>query len=61
MTNDNFQVYTIWTDPAYPSDESEKELQDLKNISQHTDGDVLPYSLQVMVWDILVFGILNKF
>ncbi|KAL0858443.1 hypothetical protein ABMA27_012319 [Loxostege sticticalis] len=42
------KVYTIWTDPNHPSTESEAELQELRNVSLHTEGDVLPYSLQVM-------------
>ncbi|XP_041983872.1 uncharacterized protein LOC121736616 isoform X2 [Aricia agestis] len=42
------KVYTIWTDPSYPSAESEQALQDLKNVSSHTDGEVLPYSIQIM-------------
>ncbi|XP_028159175.1 uncharacterized protein LOC114351977 isoform X1 [Ostrinia furnacalis] len=42
------KVYTIWTDPNHPSTESEAELQELRNVSLHTEGEVLPYSLQVM-------------
>ncbi|KAM3955527.1 uncharacterized protein ACR2FA_010565 [Aphomia sociella] len=45
------KVYTIWTDPNYSTSESEIELQELRNISRHTEGDVLPYSLQVMEVD----------
>ncbi|XP_068627104.1 uncharacterized protein [Battus philenor] len=40
------KVYTIWTDPSHPSEESELALQELRNVSSHTEGDVLPYSLQ---------------
>ncbi|XP_026762136.2 uncharacterized protein LOC113520912 [Galleria mellonella] len=45
------KVYTIWTDPRHQTSESEAELQELRNISRHTEGDVLPYSLQVMEMD----------
>ncbi|CAG4999992.1 unnamed protein product [Parnassius apollo] len=41
------KVYTIWTDPRHPSVESEAALQELRNISTHTEGEVLSYSLQV--------------
>lgn len=44
-----FQVYTIWTDPNHPSLESELALQDLRNVSSHTEGEVLPYSLTITV------------
>ncbi|KAJ2941713.1 hypothetical protein O0L34_g10521 [Tuta absoluta] len=48
LVEKRLKVYTIWTDPAYPSEESELQLQGLRNISKHTEGGVLPYSLQVM-------------
>ncbi|XP_072946853.1 uncharacterized protein [Epargyreus clarus] len=48
LVEKRLKVYTIWTDPSYPSAESEQALQDLRNVSAHTEGEVLPYSLQVM-------------
>ncbi|KAI5639337.1 hypothetical protein NE865_08197 [Phthorimaea operculella] len=48
LVEKRLKVYTIWTDPTYPSEESEIQLQGLRNISKHTEGGVLPYSLQVM-------------
>ncbi|XP_053622615.1 uncharacterized protein LOC128682111 isoform X2 [Plodia interpunctella] len=48
LVEKRLKVYTIWTDPGHPSQESEMELQVLRNVSRHTEGDVLPYSLQVM-------------
>ncbi|KPJ20151.1 hypothetical protein RR48_01470 [Papilio machaon] len=46
LVEKRLKVYTIWTDPHYPSIESELSLVELRNISTHTEGDVLPYSLQ---------------
>ncbi|KAG7306609.1 hypothetical protein JYU34_007979 [Plutella xylostella] len=51
LVEKRLKVYTIWTDPEYPSEESERSLQELRNISAHTEGDVLPYSLEVMDLD----------
>ncbi|KAH9641071.1 hypothetical protein HF086_006351, partial [Spodoptera exigua] len=34
--------------PAHPSPESEEALQELRNVSKHTEGEVMPYPLQVM-------------
>lgn len=51
LVEKRLKVYTIWTDPKYPAMESELALQELRNISQHTEGDVLPYSMQVMEAD----------
>ncbi|CAH2083473.1 unnamed protein product [Euphydryas editha] len=48
LVEKRLKVYTIWTDPNHPSPESELALQDLRNISSHTEGEVLPYSLQIM-------------
>ncbi|XP_049884072.1 uncharacterized protein LOC126379383 isoform X2 [Pectinophora gossypiella] len=48
LVEKRLKVYTIWTDPAHPAEESERQLQGLRNVSTHTEGDVLPYSLQVM-------------
>ncbi|KAJ0169255.1 hypothetical protein K1T71_015139 [Dendrolimus kikuchii] len=47
LVEKRLKVYTIWTDPSYPSTESELALQELRNISQYTEGEVLPYSMQV--------------
>ncbi|XP_045456328.1 uncharacterized protein LOC123666170 [Melitaea cinxia] len=47
LVEKRLKVYTIWTDPNHPSPESELALQDLRNISSHTEGEVLPYSLQI--------------
>ncbi|KPJ00501.1 hypothetical protein RR46_07091 [Papilio xuthus] len=46
LVEKRLKVYTIWTDPNYPSIESELSLVELRNVSTHTEGDVLPYSLQ---------------
>ncbi|XP_060808472.1 uncharacterized protein LOC106134386 isoform X2 [Amyelois transitella] len=51
LVEKRLKVYTIWTDPNHPSEESEMELQVLRNVSRHTEGDVLPYNLQVMEMD----------
>ncbi|XP_064076147.1 uncharacterized protein LOC113404300 [Vanessa tameamea] len=48
LVEKRLKVYTIWTDPTHPSADSELALQDLRNISSHTEGEVLPYSLQIM-------------
>ncbi|CAH0731111.1 unnamed protein product, partial [Brenthis ino] len=48
LVEKRLKVYTIWTDPNHPSPESELALQDLRNVSSHTEGEVLPYSLQIM-------------
>ncbi|KAJ8706604.1 hypothetical protein PYW07_012682 [Mythimna separata] len=48
LVEKRLKVYTIWTDPNHPSEESEAALQELRNISKHTEGDVMPYPLQVM-------------
>ncbi|XP_061381695.1 uncharacterized protein LOC116778540 isoform X2 [Danaus plexippus] len=48
LVEKRLKVYTIWTDPSHPSVESELALQDLRNISSHTEGEVLAYSLQVI-------------
>ncbi|CAB3258259.1 unnamed protein product [Arctia plantaginis] len=42
------KVYTLWTNPNYPDAETDEGLLALKNISQHTEGDVIPYPLQVI-------------
>ncbi|CAH4033132.1 unnamed protein product [Pieris brassicae] len=47
LVEKRLKVYTIWTDPNYPTPDSEAALQDLKNISSHTEGEVLPYSLPI--------------
>ncbi|XP_045783597.1 uncharacterized protein LOC123879740 [Maniola jurtina] len=47
LVEKRLKVYTIWTDPNHPSIESELALQDLRNVSSHTEGEVLPYSLQI--------------
>ncbi|CAH2065149.1 unnamed protein product, partial [Iphiclides podalirius] len=47
LVEKRLKVYTIWTDPRHPSEESELALQELRNVSTHTEGDVLPYSLQL--------------
>ncbi|CAH2227609.1 jg17239 [Pararge aegeria aegeria] len=49
LVEKRLKVYTIWTDPSHPSLESEIALQDLRNVSSHTEGEVLPYSLQIPV------------
>ncbi|XP_013139237.1 PREDICTED: uncharacterized protein LOC106103841 [Papilio polytes] len=46
LVEKRLKVYTIWTDPHYPSIESELALVELRNISTHTGAEVLPYSLQ---------------
>ncbi|XP_037296528.1 uncharacterized protein LOC115453643 [Manduca sexta] len=48
LVEKRLKVYTIWTDPSHPSSESERALEGLRSISQHTEGEVLPYSIQVM-------------
>ncbi|KAF9416896.1 hypothetical protein HW555_005899 [Spodoptera exigua] len=48
LVEKRLKVYTIWTDPAHPSPESEEALQELRNVSKHTEGEVMPYPLQVM-------------
>ncbi|XP_045509262.1 uncharacterized protein LOC123704813 [Colias croceus] len=45
LVEKRLKVYTVWTDPTYPSAESELALQDLRNVSSHTEGEVLPYVL----------------
>ncbi|XP_075989759.1 uncharacterized protein LOC142985454 isoform X2 [Anticarsia gemmatalis] len=40
------KVYTLWTDPNYPGSEDEEGLEALRNISKHTEGEVIPYPLQ---------------
>ncbi|CAG9790557.1 unnamed protein product [Diatraea saccharalis] len=51
LVEKRLKVYTIWTDPHHPSADSETALHELRNVSTHTEGDVLPYSLQVMDMD----------
>ncbi|XP_026747956.1 uncharacterized protein LOC113508944 [Trichoplusia ni] len=48
LVEKRLKVYTIWTDPEHLTKESEQSLQELRNISKHTEGDVMPYPLQVM-------------
>lgn len=48
LVGKRLKVYTIWTDPNHPSEESEDALQELRNVSKHTEGEVMPYPLQVM-------------
>lgn len=48
LVEKRLKVYTIWTDPAHPSPQSEEALQELRNVSKHTEGEVMPYPLQVM-------------
>ncbi|KAL4712779.1 hypothetical protein ACJJTC_019431 [Scirpophaga incertulas] len=47
LVQKRLKVYTIWTDPD-TSSESIAEFHEMSNISRHTEGDVLPYSIQVM-------------
>ncbi|XP_050556879.1 uncharacterized protein LOC118281273 isoform X2 [Spodoptera frugiperda] len=49
LVEKRLKVYTIWTDPAHPSPQSEEALQELRNVSKHTEGEVMPYPLQVMM------------
>ncbi|XP_028035008.1 uncharacterized protein LOC114246601 [Bombyx mandarina] len=51
LVDKRLKVYTIWTNPDIPTADEANELQELRNISQHTEGDVLPYSTQVMDLD----------
>ncbi|CAH0404015.1 unnamed protein product [Chilo suppressalis] len=51
LVEKRLKVYTIWTDPNHPSADSEDALHELRNVSTHTEGEVLPYSLQVMDMD----------
>ncbi|XP_038220414.1 uncharacterized protein LOC119838515 [Zerene cesonia] len=45
LVEKRLKVYTVWTDPSHPAPESELALQDLRNVSSHTEGEVLPYAL----------------
>ncbi|XP_063899331.1 uncharacterized protein LOC110378641 isoform X1 [Helicoverpa armigera] len=51
LVEKRLKVYTIWTDPSHPSTESEEALQELRNISKHTEGELIAYPLQVMDMD----------
>ncbi|GBP41893.1 hypothetical protein EVAR_86864_1 [Eumeta japonica] len=48
LVEKRLKVYTIWTDPLVNAPETESALADFRKISRHTEGDVLPYALQVM-------------
>ncbi|XP_073966310.1 uncharacterized protein isoform X2 [Choristoneura fumiferana] len=46
LVEKRLKVYTVWTNPNLLSPESEVALQGLRNVSKHTEGEVLPYTLQ---------------
>ncbi|CAK1549493.1 unnamed protein product [Leptosia nina] len=60
LVEKRLKVYTIWTDPNYPSAESELALQDLKNISSHTEGEVLPFALPISDLDTSLLAELQQ-
>lgn len=42
------KVFTLWTNPNFAAVENEDGLQALQNISRHTEGEFVPYPLQVI-------------
>ncbi|XP_061727000.1 uncharacterized protein LOC133532395 isoform X1 [Cydia pomonella] len=46
LVEKRLKVYTIWTNPSLPAFDIEHQLQGLKNVSKHTEGEVLMYTQQ---------------
>ncbi|XP_063545150.1 uncharacterized protein LOC134753253 isoform X1 [Cydia strobilella] len=45
LVEKRLKVYTIWTNPSLPAFDIEQQIQGLKNVSKHTEGEVLTYTL----------------
>ncbi|XP_048002906.1 uncharacterized protein LOC125239382 isoform X2 [Leguminivora glycinivorella] len=46
LVEKRLKVYTIWTNPSMPAYEIEQQIRGLKNVSKHTEGEVLTYTMQ---------------